>query len=287
MSGTPSFESFLTADLPTIAAVAPATAIYMPGGSRRAAALAGIDPYTEAYVSWSRGQLINAVEQLFQHGIQHVFTAAIVPSNWAEDDAFHKMLANYAQWVVAGPESISDYAQRGWRVRILGGADLPSLINTDSYLQQMTRHHTGPTLWWMIVLDDDAPYRWMFETANRNQVTTRGEVIQALYGEHVPPADLFIASGKPMVTPALVPPLLVGNLQCYWVQRPGYYLPPHLLRAILYDSVYSRHTWRSDKQGRAETALTYRDVWEREVVVGLGHRLGAHWYPLCWHEEST
>ncbi|HEX6292999.1 MAG TPA: hypothetical protein VFZ66_27700 [Herpetosiphonaceae bacterium] len=285
MTDPPDLKTFLAADQATVAAIAPRTVIYMPGGTRRAAALAGIRPESDDYVQWSRRQLIQAVEQLFQHGIQHVFTAAIVPTNWAENRAHQEMLATYAHSVIAGESAMADYRQLGWRVRLLGGAELPSLVDTNHFLRDRTTQDTHHTLWWMVMLDEDAPFRWMFDAVLRSQRQTREAVIQELYGESVPLANLYIASGKPAITPALVPPLLIGDLQCYWIQRPGYYLPPHLLRRILYDAAYTRKTWRKDKQGRAETAIMHRDTWMQDVVIGLGRRLGEHWYPAS-HEEN-
>ncbi len=280
MSGQlPTLEEFLRSDVTAVVDVAPKTVIYMPGGSRRAAALQGMNAHSVDYVQWSRGQLIAAVDQLFRHGVQHVFTGAIVPTNWAEQGTFRTMLTQWARWVIAGPETLADYVQRGWNARILGEADVPELIGTDDYLRTVTISQAKHTLWWLIVTDNDAPWRWILDATAQQRPRDRSEAIRAVYGADVPLASLFIASGKPSVNPALIPPLLMGDLQCYWVQRPGYYLTAEMVRRIFYDAIYTRATWQADKTGRAEAARDHRDIWEEEIILGLGRRLGPHWYP--------
>ncbi|QDF07567.1 hypothetical protein BHS04_30845 [Myxococcus xanthus] len=76
-----------------------------------------------------------------------------------------------------------------------------------------------------------------------------------------------------------LPPLLQGPMDCYFTQRPGYRLTERELRTVLYDHAYLRRTWRADKTGRAEEAISHRRAWEEGPMVGLGIRLGPFWYP--------
>jgi len=90
--------------------------------------------------------------------------------------------------------------------------------------------------------------------------------------------------------PDLLPPALMGQVQCYWSQQPGYTLTETQLRTILYDYAYLRHTWQKEKLERAKEALVHRQAWEEGPILGLGIRLGPFWYPApmvspAWSNE--
>jgi hypothetical protein len=82
-----------------------------------------------------------------------------------------------------------------------------------------------------------------------------------------------------MVAYQVIPPLLLGQLHCYWSQQPGYSLTERQLRTILYDYVYLRTTWRAEKTTRAQAAIADRSAWEEGPILGLGMQLGPFWYP--------
>lgn len=96
-------------------------------------------------------------------------------------------------------------------------------------------------------------------------------------GEDIPPATLYLALGKPTISLDIIPPLLIGNIQCYWTQQPGYTLTEKQLRTILYDYAYLRRTWREEKLDRAKEALADRPAWEEGPILGLGMQLGPFW----------
>jgi hypothetical protein len=102
-----------------------------------------------------------------------------------------------------------------------------------------------------------------------------------MYGEAIPPITLFLSSGKPSFSLNLLPPLLVGNVQCYWRQQPGHSLTEPEWRTILYDYAYTRSTWRQDKEGRAEQALAHLEIWKNAPTLGIGTQLGPFWYPAA------
>jgi hypothetical protein len=272
----PSLEEFLAWPVDAIVPLAPATVIYVPGGTRRAAALAGIAVESAAYVQESRRQLIAAVAELFQHGVRHVIMNAIVPANWAEQGRFRQMLEEWVRWVIDGDAAREDYARLGCGVRLL--TDLPALDPIAAAFAEADPGDAAPTLWWQVVTDRETPWRWALTAAAEHGARTQAEAIRALYGRALPPAELLIGFGKPQIEPGIIPPLLVGEMACYWVQRPGYWLPTRLLRRMLYDLRYRRRTWVADKTGRAEEGLPFRSVWEQERILGEGRRLGPHWY---------
>ena len=276
----PTLEEFQKSSLAAIRAVAPRTLIFAAGGTRRGAALAGISPDGDEYARWSRQRMMSCFDLVFRHGVQHIFTFAIVDSQFQEvTEGYREKLIEWVDWGLAGPNALSEYAELGWRVRLLGTEGIQPLQETAKRLKHNTPDEYGHTLWWYVIPDLDAPWRWLLEAARESQASSRREMVQALYGEDIPPASLFLSFGKPMVSPALLPPPLIGCLQCYWLQRPSYELSESHFRNILYDYAYLRATWREDKNGRAEQALAHRTAWEEGPTIGIGQRLGPFWYP--------
>ena len=276
----PSLAEFLAAPDDEVAKVAPKTMIYGAGGTRRQAVFEGIEPWSDDYVRWARERTISTVELIFRHGISNVFTAALKPDNLQEISRYQGQLIERAKWVIAGEESIQDYKRLGWRVRILGVEETSPFHDIAQYLREVTdtfgnRH----TLYWGVVVDVEDPWRHVFAAVRRVQATTQAEAIRALYGEDITPATLSLIFGKPMVTLDIIPPLLIGKLQCYWGQQPGYTLTQEQLRSVLYDYAYLRTTWRQEKVERAKAALAHRQAWEEGPILGLGMQLGPFWYP--------
>jgi hypothetical protein len=141
-------------------------------------------------------------------------------------------------------------------------------------LRMIHRRHAGGG-----ALDGGQDIALLESAAGRSGAQTRRDSIRALYGEDIPLATMMVAFGKPVISPDQVPPLLVGKMDCYWTQRPGYRMTERELRTMLYDHAYVRRTWRTDKTGRAEEALAFRRAWEEGPTLGLGIRLGPFWYP--------
>ena len=275
----PDFNAFLHAPVEQIMPLAPPSVVFAAGGSRRAAVLDGVAPESADYIEWARKQLIASVELLFRYGVDHVFTIAMTPDNFRETGAYPELLRRSLDAGLAGPQALADYARLGCRVRLLGSDGIPGLEPTAERLSRETATGGSKTLWSLIVPDDAAPWRWILEAAQRTGAQTREEAVEALYGEQVPPVTLLLSTGKPTITPTLLPPLLIGKVRCYWRQRPGPGLHEKEWREILYDYAYTRATWQQDKTGRAEAALANRHGWEQAPTLGLGTRIGPFWYP--------
>jgi hypothetical protein len=272
---TPNLAAFLQLSEAEIAPLAPASVVYTMGGTRRAAVLAGMKPESDEYIRWTREKMVQGVDLLFRFGVQHVFIMAITPENYRESGAYRQRLLDFTEWGIAGPEALADYSRFGWRVRLLGVEDIPALQPAADRLRQHTAAPSAPTLWCLVVPDEDAPWRQILQTQARN----RQEAILALYGEPIPAITMFLSTGKPMFNLNLLPPLLVGSVQSYWRQQPGHSLTELEWRSILYDYAYTRATWREDKEGRAELALAHNAIWQTAPTLGLGVRLGPFWYP--------
>lgn len=274
-------REFLAASNEKVAKVAPQTMIYSVSGTRRGAALAGKDTQGEEYVRWSRERMMVCLDLIFGHGVQHVLMPVITPSQFNE--ATPQYREHLWQWLdegLAGPEALAEYQERGWRVRIPFGQELPRLRRASSSVERTTADESRCNLWVFVVPEHNLLWKHALVRLQNAGSPSPQEAIRVLYGAPIPPATLYLDFGKPVVSPDLLPPLLAGVLHCYWTQQPGYSLDERQFRTILYDYAYIRPTWRENKTGRAEQALEHRDTWGQEVIVGLGTRLGPFWYPL-------
>lgn len=274
-----SLEPFLAAPIEQVRRMAPATLMWVVEGTRRSAALAGIDVSSEDYAHWSIARMNACVELFFHHGVRHVITPLLTPSHFAEvTPRYRERLLDWVALIVREPSLLAPYQRHGWRVRLLGAEGLPELQPLSEAFAAATPRGEH-TLWCSVVARSGAAWNQLLQTVVRTGARTREEAIRALYGEDIPPARLMIAFGKPMVSPEQVPPLLQGPMDCYFTQRPGYRITERELRTVLYDHAYLRRTWRADKTGRSDGALAHRRAWEEGPMVGLGIRLGPFWYP--------
>jgi hypothetical protein len=275
----PSLEEFLLAPIEQVAAVAPTAMFLAPGGTRREAVLAGISPQSEEYPRWSRQRMIECIELLFRLGVRHLFVTALRSAPLAEVGHFRDRLIDWTDQGMAGAEALADYARLGWRVRLIGAEQLPELHAAAERLYAATPTSYEHTLWMYVSGSADAHWDAILAAAQRAQARTRSEVVRALYGEDIPQATLCLSWGKPMVGADIIPLLVAGEVQCYWLQRPGFSQGERAIRQIFYDYAYTRRTWRQDKSARYSDVGAQRAAWERPLVLGLGRRIGAFWYP--------
>jgi hypothetical protein len=282
----PSLATFLDAPAERVASIAPATVIFAPGGTRRSAVLAGISPQSDEYASWTRERMVKCSELFFKLGVHHLFMSVMRPPQLAEVGRYRDRLLDWLDWGLAGPEALADYARLGWRVRLLGADELGQLGTAAERLRQAMPGTTTPTLWYYVVPEAESPWKWVRDALHRTEGNTSSDVIRALYGEELPLATLYLAFGKPMFVPDLLPPLLSGDVQCYWTQRPGYTLDERTLRQIIYDYAYLRPTWTRDKSSRYADVEANRSLWQQSPVLGLGRRVGAFWYPITEQESA-
>lgn len=293
MNDFPSLAEFLDAPLAAVRQVAPPSLLYCPGGTRRAAVLEGIEPWSMDFMHWARERLLSRLALLFQYGVSNIIAPFITPNNVREVHHQRDQLFRQVQPMLAGPEAMACYRELGIRVRLLGGDHTPEIKATAELLKAATAPHSRQTLYWLAVLSEEEPWTHLLNAVQHTSVNTRAELIRAAYGEDIPPVTLFLSFGKPEVSFNLIPPLLLGNVQCYWSQQPGYHLTEIQLRKILYDYAYLRGTWRADKLERAQAALAHPQAWQEAPMIGLGMRLGPFWYPApmvspAWqaHEEE-
>jgi hypothetical protein len=224
--------------------------------------------------------MLEVLEMIYAHHVQHVFTILATPGQFGEVGAYRRDLVRWIEWGVAGDEALAVYARRGWRVRLVSFG-VPELAGATQRLGALPAAHNpqAKTLWYLVVADSEALWTALLAAAAAAGATTRGAAARALYGETPPDISLFLGFGKPVVAPELLPPLLHDKVNCYWTQRPGYRLGEEEFRTIIYDHAILRATWQADKSERAAASLHHRQAWEQGPVLGLGTRLGPYWYP--------
>jgi hypothetical protein len=230
--------------------------------------------------------MIKCSEVFFRLGVRHLFMSVMRPPQMAEVGRYRDRLLDWLDWGLAGPEALADYARLGWRVRLLGTEGLGKLDAAAERLRQAMPGTDTPALWYYVVPEAESPWQWVRAALRKTEGDTTADVVRALYGEDVPLATLYLAFGKPMFVPDLLPPLLSGDVQCYWTQRPGYTLDDRSLRRIIYDYAYLRPTWTRNKSARYADVEAQRAIWEQAPTLGLGQRVGAFWYPID-EQEST
>jgi hypothetical protein len=262
----PTLATFLDAPITEVMAVAPQTVIVGANSAQLTAAYAGIEPNSQEYAVLAHQQLLACIELLFRCGVQHVIP--FIMNGELQADARYR--AHFIRWVehgTSGPEILSAYASHGWRARLAGVESLPELAPAAERLIAATPAQWTQTLWWSVA-------------AQRAKETTQAALIRSLYGEEIPPASMFLGFGKPFINPSFIPLPLIGDMQCYWPQRPGFGVDESMLRRMIYDYAYVRRTRTSgDRSGRYALLQEQRAAWETDAVLGVGQHLGGFWYP--------
>jgi len=277
---TISFNDFQNLPIEKIALIAPETMIFAAGGTRRRAVLAGINPISDEYPRWSFEQMMICFDLFFQHGVRHIITHAIIPTQYQEvTKGYQDNLIQWVSWHLSNSEAIAKFRQMGVRVRLMGAEFIPELKPLAEKLLNFPAGAGAPTIWFTVTPTATSPWDAMLTAIHRSGAKTQAEAIEAQFGEAIPPVSLYIGSGKPGIFPAVVPPLLIGKMQCYWSQSPGFITDAKIVKTIFYDFAFTRKTWIEDKSGRAEMVLENPEIWEGAPILGLGVRLGPFWFP--------
>ena len=278
----PSFEEFNALPKSHISAHVPETVIYNVSGSRRAAALIGKPTAGDGYLIWSHRQMIRCLKILFDHGVKNVLMPAVTPGLFKETtENYREHLWRWIDWGFASDETLAEFQELNWNVRIIFSEFIPELGHTHERLNQIEMKEGRPNLWVSVASSHNQMMEWMLQKIQlHGPVANTTDAIKLLYGADIPPAKLFLDFGKPIVSSDVVPPFLTGIMNCYWSQQPGYSLTCESFRKILYDYLYVRKTWQSDKSDRTVNVLNDKDQWEQLKIIGLGKKLGPYWYPI-------
>jgi tuberculosinol/isotuberculosinol synthase len=247
--------------------------------------LAYLDTITERHIAIYR--------LLFDHGLDTLLTPALGPDLLDRGQAYMHMAAEGLSRLADHPAFQTFYRDYGVRVRFYG--DYRRYLDPTPYahlsdgfdeVTARTLHHDRHRLFFGLFAHDAT------ETVARlgvrhylqhGRAPDRRAVVEAYYGEYVPPVDLFIGFDK--LSAFDMPLLATGNEDLYFTVSPSLYLNESQLRDILYDHLYTRRQAHPDYGAMASADWDFmRAFYQRNLgnTLGLGVRQerGGIWYPL-------
>ncbi|MFZ4656057.1 MAG: hypothetical protein ACOYNY_03545 [Caldilineaceae bacterium] len=286
----PTLDEFLALPIEEIAKVAPASLCYTPGGTRRAAAMMGIDPRSMQYAEWCLAEEFRSLDVIFRHGVRNVFLGLFKSGTFKHDYSFVDRLVDVALETITADNVFNHYNQNNWWVRLLCDDRVAKFVETARLLRNNTTAQSNKTLYWLTSQTPTDLIDMALRTACLHGVSNQKEAIYAMTGDNIEPITMLLSFGKPMVSDEIIPSILTGTVQCYWSQKPGPTLTDQEFRTILYDYAYTRNTSNFKKGDRALEATNYENAWRDGPTLGLGMRLGKSWYPApmksaAWEDE--
>jgi len=276
------FDEFCSLSPKEIREHTPRSMIFAAGGTRRAAALAGIRDQ-DKYVKWSAEQLLTSFGLFAKYGIEHIVTHAIVPTQWNEvTPGYREKLVGWISETLTSDQTITAYQNRNWRETMIGIESIHEFKAVSKQLKKIfpVKEKYKLTIHYAATPTYETHWRDVSRILSKKSYTQR-DLILAKYKEDIPPIQLYIGYGKPVMSSAVCPPLLSAfdGMHCYWLQKPGFVTNEKSVLKILYDYAFTRRTWIKDKSERTAKVLNFRDAMSRETILGVGTRLGPFWYP--------
>jgi hypothetical protein len=286
----PTLEEFMSLPIDEVAKIAPPSVCFAPSGTRRAAAMLGIDPRSDQYVKWASSEELRCIDLLFQYGVKNVFAPIIVANNLTQDYSFVDRILDLARELITSDPYFDLYKRQCLSARLLCDDRDTKLSETAHDLQVGTEANSSKRLYWIISKTPSDILDLSIRKSRLHGANSQKDAIRATFGAYIDPITMLLSFGKLMVNGQIVPLALMGDLQCYFPQRPGYTLDDHSLRTILYDYAYLRPTAHYPKGDRAIEATKYANVWESAPTLGLGMRLGGSWFPApmtspAWEDQ--
>lgn len=246
-----------------------------------------------SYLEISGRRHIKLYQLLFDHGIDTLVTPIFGPDILKRGEAYQAMLDRGLVWFAQSKDFLDFYTDYDVRVQVYGdverhlrGTPYERAIEVYEGLKQRTASHERRRLFFGVCANDAtetvAEIGIRFQQ-DHGRAPNRQEILEAYYGEYIPPVDIYIGSDRPSAFD--MPLIATGSEDLYFTVSPSPYLDADTLRAILYDHLYARTV-----DDRSYDTLAPRD-WQvmdefytdnRGAVLGLGrkHSSGCFWYPL-------
>ena len=118
----PTQDEFLAAPVEAVAAVAPRSMVYAPGGTRRSATFAGIVPWSAEHVRESQNRFVECLDVIFRYGVEHVFSPMIMVGHAKEVDDIERQLIVRVGEFAADPYLQDMVRRRGWQIKLAPSA---------------------------------------------------------------------------------------------------------------------------------------------------------------------
>jgi tuberculosinol/isotuberculosinol synthase len=255
------------------------------------------ETYWDAYRQAVGEQYVALLRLLFEHGIHTIFVPLLASK--ARGQVYLEQVLRYLPRLLTGEEFQQLYDDLQVQVRFYGPyrSVLDSLGLGEAYQQMFTeamRHKADMDkrrVFWGLITPDADPDMELAQCAaahyrRTGTMSSREQLIEALYGEQVEPIDFMLSGGKFQVLTYL-PPLLRGKEDLYFTVNSPLGLTRQQLRSILFDKLYCRKQVvrnRTYQQFSPQTLAEMKSLFDlnRESVVGVGryHQGGQFWYPV-------
>jgi tuberculosinol/isotuberculosinol synthase len=248
--------------------------------------------FTQAYFRAAGRKHVELYRLMFDHGLTTLLTPVFGPELLRRGSEYERMVVpGGLLWLAENPEFLRFYDEYDVRVRVygdarryFGGPEHAQVLEAFDRLAVRTASHQRFRLFLGVCAH--APAETVAAIGARHQqehgsLPDYRQIVEAYYGEYVPPVDLFIGFEPPAAFD--MPLIATGEEDLYFTVSPSPYLERATLRAILYDHLYSR---REDEDYRRMTERDWQAMGEfyrlnRTSVLGLGrrHRAG-FWHPI-------
>ncbi len=274
----------------------PKTCVFIINGTRRwfmlEHAQVGED-FATAYFEATSKRLVEVCQLLFEHGIDTLLLPTFNPQLMARGAKYLKMMGEALAQLTNHPRFLNFYQKYEVRVRFYGDhsqclAETPyaHLSKQFDSLTAQTLTHNKHRLFFGICAHDATETLAALAIdyyKKHGHAPNKQTLVEMYYGEYIPPANLFISSGKPHASD--MPLMTAGKEQLYFSVSPAFYLDQTQLRSILYDYLYARHSTKVDyKALHPEDWAALRQFFQGNIgkTLGVGARKKEWnlWYPL-------
>ncbi|MEZ0395492.1 MAG: diterpene synthase [Anaerolineales bacterium] len=288
-----SLEEFLA--LPTeevarlVRQAGPQVCVFPINGTRRWFVLEHGDASPDRYVPIAANEYIRLFSLLFEHGIDVILSPLFGTELLRRGEKYVSEALGGAL-ILESPGFLEFY--KTWQVKVrfygdyrLALANTPhaGLLASFDRIAEVTSHYQQRRLFFGLFANDAAETtaRLTIEFYHKNnRIPTRRELIEAYYGEALPPATLFVGFQPPSVFD--YPLLGLGEENLYFTIAPTPYMNRDILRSILYDHFYLRRIpepeWFDLSAEEIQTLRDYYRTYHKEVL-GLGSLFHGIWRP--------
>ena len=274
----------------------PEVCVFIVNGTRRWFMLEHApspDNFAAAYFEATSKRLVELCQLLFDHGLKTLLLPAFNPHLMARGSHYLKMMGEALPQLTSHPRFLDLYRSYEVRVRFYGDhrqclADTPYAHMSQKFdnLTAQTLAHDKHHLFFGVCAHDASETLAALAIAYyqvHGQTPDKRTLVEMYYGEYIPPANIFISSGKPHASD--MPLMTAGKEQLYFSVAPAFYMDQSQLRAILYDYLYTRTVKRSDYEAlQSEDWAKLREFFQANLgkTLGVGAKKKAWdmWHPL-------
>jgi hypothetical protein len=249
------------------------------------------DEFHNEYARFFVDSFKESLDIFFKHGLEILFFPLFGPSLLSRKNKFQSItIPTVYQKLFKSDEGFELYKEKGIRIKAYG--DLSQLEKIDvkqlkmaEGIQQMikkTASHDKHTIFFGFMSENtpglEMPQRIINFFKSKNRTPTPEEMIEIYYGEHVPPADFFILSGR-FSFRALPPLISTQDAGIYYFPVPGFLgLNTSNYSKILYDLLFVQPTHMPAEYslGEIEIIASLKDFFEshQNKIIGTSKKIG-------------